>query len=67
MCALSSQAVTGQVSHVSLTPDSSLFDLEEGSEKPWLGFSSEVSQLPCVLNLLDNFPVINQVDTMIPI
>ena len=45
--------VTGQVSHSRVALGSRLFSSEEGRGQPWSDFCSEVSQLPCILDLLD--------------
>lgn len=46
-------AVTRQVSHSRVELGSRLFSSEEGRGQPWPDFCSEVSQLPCILDLLD--------------
>lgn len=47
-------AVTGQVSHSCVALGSRLFSLEGGRGQPCSDFCSEVSQLPCILDLLDS-------------
>lgn len=46
-------AVTGQVSHSCVALGSRLLSSEEGRGQPCSDFCSEVSQLPCILDLLD--------------